>query len=760
MLKQTRNSSLSDFSRTVADPRQVKMGMEITESSGHDTLAHLVLCSGERALRNMAHHFRSQLREEDLRLFSGRAAKESQNSYRAYELKVCTHLKSRWQGPNRGLKKQVRRSLKPFRKSSGLLMKLLATPARVTAAACLMVLLGGGYRADASMMLSSSSNRDRFLTPAAIKQEVQRREVIFMDTSLPDRELLLSGVSADASVVLLKPSRDLIGQVVEHLLQSGPAESLHLFTHGSPGQLNFGQAVINRETLERQSVRLNLMGTLLTGSRDIFLYGCQVAAGGKGRDFIKLLSKLTQADVAASDDITGATEKGGDWELEMVTGKVNGRAVTAPDYSNILAPGKVIAGDASGGGGGGGGYGYYTPGGDGGAGGAGGGDNDTITGTAGDDILFGDGSGGGGGGGGYSYYYSNGSDGSGGSGGSGNDIIGGGPGNDILFGDGFDGVPGSYVGGTGGFGGGGGGGDGYYIGGNGGIGGGGGGGSDYYYGGNGGHGGGGGGGGGYGIGGAGGGFNAESGVSPANDEGGGGGGGGYPGGTGGQGGTSDDTDPGHGGDGGFGTYTTGGGYGGNGGDDLGGGGGGGGFGGGNGGDGGNYDGYSGSAGITGSEVPVTLIDDAGQTVYNYVKGQTGTLASLPGGAGNDTLNGGPGSDDLFGMGGTNIFVFESNDATSGSDVDTIFDWNNSTTNKIRLQSGEKVLTNTQVTAILSAQTANGADRTIVHANGTNQVTIVVKDIDRDLVISDFEVESGIFFPIKSKNGRTVIIYLE
>lgn len=415
-----------------------------------DSLELLVLQSGDRAIHNMASVFRRQLHESELQLFSGSKKQIVKKEYRQYEQKVCKHLAPDWHGSGRSLKKQIRRSLKIFRKSTGMLHSLLATPARITASACLMALLGSGHQVEASMSKNNSTDIQQLLSPLAVKQKALHREVVFVDAALPNLDLLLQGTPEGASIVPLQSSTDLIGQILDHLLHSGPVESLHLLTHAAPGQLRLGDAVIDQTTLKKQAKQLELLGTLLTGSRDIYLYGCQLATGRKGSDFVHLLSALTHADVAASDDFTGTSSKGGDWELELVAGKVGNRAITSPNYGALLpylgTPGAVIAGDGGGGGGGGADYGA------GGAGGDGGGDNDTVTGTNGDDILFGDGSGGGGGG---SYYASGGT---GGNGGGGDDTLYGGLGDDILFGDGFDGEDAFAAGGLGGFGGGGGGG--------------------------------------------------------------------------------------------------------------------------------------------------------------------------------------------------------------------------------------------------------------------------------------------------------------
>jgi hypothetical protein len=67
-------------------------------------------------------------------------------------------------------------------------------------------------------------------------------------------------------------------------------------------------------------------GTALGRDADILIYGCDVGAGATGHDFVTSLASLTGADVAASDDLTGSSDLGGDWVLETRAGLVE----TAP----------------------------------------------------------------------------------------------------------------------------------------------------------------------------------------------------------------------------------------------------------------------------------------------------------------------------------------------------------------------------------------------------------------------------------------------
>jgi hypothetical protein len=60
------------------------------------------------------------------------------------------------------------------------------------------------------------------------------------------------------------------------------------------------------------------------------LYGCEVAAGEKGANFVQQLSQLTQAKIAASRSPIGCEAKGGDWQLDYTTGTVSSGLAIGP----------------------------------------------------------------------------------------------------------------------------------------------------------------------------------------------------------------------------------------------------------------------------------------------------------------------------------------------------------------------------------------------------------------------------------------------
>ena len=54
---------------------------------------------------------------------------------------------------------------------------------------------------------------------------------------------------------------------------------------------------------------------------NLVLYGCYVAAGDAGEEFVGKLSGLMGANIAASKTLIGSAAKGGNWELEVNTGQ-------------------------------------------------------------------------------------------------------------------------------------------------------------------------------------------------------------------------------------------------------------------------------------------------------------------------------------------------------------------------------------------------------------------------------------------------------
>ena len=271
-----------------------------------------------------------------------------------------------------------------------------------------------------------------------------RREVAFVDTSVNDWQTLVEGIQPGIEVVLLNGSGDGLAQMVEWAATHSGYDAIHVLSHGATGQVQLGTATLDAAALTARAAELTQLGAALKEDGDLLFYGCNVAAGQVGVEFVQRLAQVSGADVAASEDLTGAATSGGDWVLEIQgdttqTSTLFAQGVPFGSLLEITVSGQIIRQEASGNGGTSGAY--YRPSS---AGSPGTGTDNTVTGGAGNDIIFADGSGGGGGGGGAGMNgFGATPGGSGGAGGSGSDSIHGGIGDDIIFADGFAGQAGS-----------------------------------------------------------------------------------------------------------------------------------------------------------------------------------------------------------------------------------------------------------------------------------------------------------------------------
>jgi hypothetical protein len=596
---------------------------------------------------------------------------------------------------------QTKSRIKAFSQLSGQKASFPGWPAAVMGSALALGLVAASSAWAAAPALpakqpSLSLSAPTYLTevlppflPPELRSLVQEKsfpagnEILFIDQGVADYQGLLDSMARNIEVVFLAPDRDGVAAIAEHLQGRTNLQGIHIVSHGGPGRLSLGNMTLTAEDLTRRQQDIALWSKALGPKGDVLLYGCDVAKGVEGIRFVNRLSHILTAGISASDDPTGSPALGGDWAFEYNRNVETDTIFTGSvsrNFHALLAPGQIIAGDGSGGGGGGGLGSKYNTG-------------STITlGTFG---------------------------GAGGNGGGGDSTLIGTDGNDVIFGDG-----------SGGGGGGGGAGFAKYAAGIGGAGGTGGSGADVISGGSGND---------IIFGDGNNGFAGSDGSSYASScgnpgTGGAGGFGNINAGTGGLGGACVDwtlVDP-------YGSSLPETGSPGS-----------PGFGGASGGLGAGILTFSGlisygQPGDDGSTDSVIQADTGGAVhAAAMAKIVSGYFDTNLGGNGNDELDGGPGSDVLLGMGGTNTFVFEVNDATSGSDVDTIYGWNDGSANLIDLRIGGSTFDLTQVDAVVASQEGAGVgDRSLVFRDACNQVTIVVKNIDRDLTSADFVIGPG------------------
>ncbi len=163
------------------------------------------------------------------------------------------------------------------------------------------------------------------------------KELVFFDSSIPDVERLLQAKREEFEVVWIEGNRsglDQITQVLERFAaQNIRAKSLHIVSHGSPDQLDLGSIYVGLDELQDNQEKVEGWQKALSPDAQIFIYGCSFAATEKGKQFVQLLKALTQTEVAASTDLTGAQVLGGNWRFEYRTGPMT---FSSPFYEKIL----------------------------------------------------------------------------------------------------------------------------------------------------------------------------------------------------------------------------------------------------------------------------------------------------------------------------------------------------------------------------------------------------------------------------------------
>ena len=164
--------------------------------------------------------------------------------------------------------------------------------------------------------------------------------LLFIDSNVIDYQSLVAGVTSGTEVHILDPIEDAVTQITQTLLGRTGISSLHIVSHGETGSLQLGSTELDQSSLDRYASQMGSWSQALTEEADILLYGCNIAQGEQGLDFVQRLGQITGADIAASIDLTGDREAGGNWTLEVHTGDIAAglifQASTLNNYHHLL----------------------------------------------------------------------------------------------------------------------------------------------------------------------------------------------------------------------------------------------------------------------------------------------------------------------------------------------------------------------------------------------------------------------------------------
>lgn len=186
--------------------------------------------------------------------------------------------------------------------------------------------------------LFSDCNAPEKVMPSFAESAYTPNEVAFIFDDVNDWEALADDMPVGVNVVILDAKKDGLLQIADYVssLRTDSMDAIHLISHGASGTLRLGTAVLDSSNLDEYATTLNKIASVLTADGDLMLYGCQVAGGFYGFDFIEKLSKIASVDIAASENLTGAKLLGGDWTLEKSVGNIQSHTLAFSDYASTL----------------------------------------------------------------------------------------------------------------------------------------------------------------------------------------------------------------------------------------------------------------------------------------------------------------------------------------------------------------------------------------------------------------------------------------
>ncbi len=156
------------------------------------------------------------------------------------------------------------------------------------------------------------------VTPRFLDQLSRKKNVVFIDAAVEQPDVLAQGVIPGAEVHFLSSDENAIAQITLALSDRTDLGAVHIISHGAPGRLLLGNGELNLGNLTQNVANLSAwFAASQANGPELLLYGCNVAAGDAGAEFIARLQTLSGATIAAASHTVGAASQGGQWDLDQ-----------------------------------------------------------------------------------------------------------------------------------------------------------------------------------------------------------------------------------------------------------------------------------------------------------------------------------------------------------------------------------------------------------------------------------------------------------
>ncbi len=160
------------------------------------------------------------------------------------------------------------------------------------------------------------------------------QKLLFVDAGVLDTKELLKDLQPGFKVIPLTSESDAITQISTALAKYSPINEITILSHAEPGSICFSNQLLDIKGLNNRDGEFINWSDSLTADAKICIYGCSLAFGEIGQEFIHTLKRLTGAEIASSSLPVGKVDAGQNWSLDQLT---NPFEVLMPFHKDSMA---------------------------------------------------------------------------------------------------------------------------------------------------------------------------------------------------------------------------------------------------------------------------------------------------------------------------------------------------------------------------------------------------------------------------------------
>lgn len=149
------------------------------------------------------------------------------------------------------------------------------------------------------------------------------RELVIIDQNIKNSHLFYKLEKPGVEIVEIPEDSNGLEELINILEQYEGLNAVHLFSHANSGKLFLGNEVVSKKQLENDLKSFSALNSAIKKGGDFLIYGCDLAKGNAGDEFLEIIKGSTNIDIAASDDKTGNEDYHGDWDLEIQKGNID-----------------------------------------------------------------------------------------------------------------------------------------------------------------------------------------------------------------------------------------------------------------------------------------------------------------------------------------------------------------------------------------------------------------------------------------------------